>query len=183
MRKLVRKRAPVRRQRRQARSPADRESSRVDRPRPAKPDEHRAAHLFGESAEGGPLATNERQDREGPGRVSFGDDEGMVAADRARHRRVGFGQRADTAEPVHHMLRVDPTDSRIIDAAGRPHPRRWAIGPFTDAPFAGAFSRPNTNAISFRENDRTARAVMQRIEHAAEPAADVRTLELEGEPV
>ncbi|KQR51339.1 hypothetical protein ASF88_19450 [Leifsonia sp. Leaf336] len=79
------------------------------------------------------------------------------------------------------MLRVDPTDSRIIDPAGRPHPRRWAIGPFTDAPFAGAFSRPNTNALSFRENDRTAHAVMQRIEHAADRVADPQTLALKRE--
>ncbi|GAA4139471.1 FAD/NAD(P)-binding protein [Leifsonia shinshuensis] len=85
------------------------------------------------------------------------------------------------------MLRVDPADARVIDAAGRPHPRRWAIGPFTDAPFAGAFSRPNTNALSFRENDRTAHAVIRRIEHVtdrgAERAGDPRTLALTGEPL
>lgn len=83
------------------------------------------------------------------------------------------------------MLRVDPSDARVLDATGRPHPRRWAIGPFTDAPFAGAFSRPNTDALSFRENDRVAQAVMQRIDRAAggpsERSAVVRTLALEGE--
>jgi hypothetical protein len=84
----------------------------------------------------------------------------------------------------HGMLRVDPTDARVIDAAGRPHSRRWAIGPFTDAPFAGAFSRPNTDALSFRENDRVAQAVIQRIGDAvgdsAERSAVLRTLTLEG---
>lgn len=85
----------------------------------------------------------------------------------------------------HGMLRVDPSDARVLDATGRPRPRRWAIGPFTDAPFAGAFSRPNTNALSFRENDRVAQSVMQRIDRAAggssERSAVVRTLALEGE--
>ncbi len=59
----------------------------------------------------------------------------------------------------HGMLRVHPADARVLDATGAPHPRRWAIGPFTDAPFAGAFARPGTNALSFRENDRVAQAV------------------------
>lgn len=84
----------------------------------------------------------------------------------------------------HGMLRVDPADARVIDAAGRPHPRRWAIGPFTDAPFAGAFSRPKTNALSFRENDRVAQAVIRRIGDAvaasSERSAVLRTLTLEG---
>ncbi|MEY9954230.1 FAD/NAD(P)-binding protein [Leifsonia sp. EB34] len=85
----------------------------------------------------------------------------------------------------HGMLRVDPADSRVIDAAGRPHPRRWAIGPFTDAPFAGAFSRPNTNALSFRENDRAAHAVIQQLGRAADSSIErsvlPRTLALTGE--
>ncbi|MFP3467543.1 FAD/NAD(P)-binding protein [Leifsonia sp. SIMBA_070] len=59
----------------------------------------------------------------------------------------------------HGMLRVTPEDARVLDADGLPHPRRWAIGPFTDAPFAGAFARPGTDALSFRENDRVAQAV------------------------
>ena len=59
----------------------------------------------------------------------------------------------------HGMLRVHPEDARVLDATGAPHPRRWAIGPFTDAPFAGAFARPGTNALSLRENDLVAQAV------------------------
>ena len=58
------------------------------------------------------------------------------------------------------LLRVAPADSRVIRADGSRHPRRFAIGPFTSAPFVGAFARPRTNAVSFRENDRVARAVL-----------------------
>lgn len=60
-------------------------------------------------------------------------------------------------------LVVDRADSRIVSAAGDAHPARFAIGPFTSAPFVGAFSRPNTNAVSFRENDRVARAVLEHV--------------------
>jgi uncharacterized NAD(P)/FAD-binding protein YdhS len=65
-------------------------------------------------------------------------------------------------------LRVDPADSRILDTTGTPQTRRFAIGPYTSAPFVGAFSRPNTNAVSFRENDRVARALL----HAARSIAE-----------
>ncbi|GAB2468225.1 FAD/NAD(P)-binding protein [Conyzicola lurida] len=52
-------------------------------------------------------------------------------------------------------------DARVITPDGSPHPRRFAVGPYTNAPFVGAFSRPGTNAVSFRENDRVARAVLE----------------------
>ncbi len=58
-------------------------------------------------------------------------------------------------------LRVRPGDARLLRPDGSPHPRRFAIGPYTNAPFVGAFSRPGTNAVSFRENDRVARAVLE----------------------
>lgn len=61
------------------------------------------------------------------------------------------------------LLTVRPTDSRVVDAAGLAHPRRYAIGPYTTVPFAGAFSRPGTNAIAFRENDASARAILHRL--------------------
>ncbi|WP_431218992.1 FAD/NAD(P)-binding protein [Leifsonia xyli] len=84
----------------------------------------------------------------------------------------------------HGMLRVAPDDARVLDAAGRPHPRRWAIGPFTDAPFAGAFARPGTNALSFRENDRAAQAVLRLLEeraasHGATSPGSLRALSLQ----
>lgn len=60
-------------------------------------------------------------------------------------------------------------DARIIRADGTPHPTRFAIGPYTTSPFVGAFSRPRSNAVSFRENDAVARAVLAAL--AAQPAA------------
>lgn len=56
-------------------------------------------------------------------------------------------------------IRVDGR-AHLIGRDGSTHPSRFAIGPYTSAPFVGAFSRPRTNAISFRENDRVARAVL-----------------------
>jgi hypothetical protein len=49
---------------------------------------------------------------------------------------------------------------RLVDAAGRPHPRRHAAGAFTSRPAAGAFSRPRTNAPAFRQNDAIARELL-----------------------
>jgi uncharacterized NAD(P)/FAD-binding protein YdhS len=58
-------------------------------------------------------------------------------------------------------VRVD--DAGVITGDGTVHTRRFAIGPYTSAPFVGAFARPRTNAVSFRENDRVARAVIRRL--------------------
>ncbi|MET7574115.1 FAD/NAD(P)-binding protein [Streptomyces sp. NPDC005492] len=58
------------------------------------------------------------------------------------------------------LLRVDPTDGRILDTAGRPHPRRFALGPYTDVRTPGAFTRPRTGGPAFRQNDATARAAL-----------------------
>lgn len=52
-------------------------------------------------------------------------------------------------------------DARIVRPDGSAHPRRFAIGAYTSAPFVGAFSRPRTNAVAFRENDAVARAVLE----------------------
>ncbi|MGP4003898.1 FAD/NAD(P)-binding protein [Streptomyces sp. 8N706] len=58
------------------------------------------------------------------------------------------------------LLAVSPDDARTLDRSGRAHPRRFAIGPHTDARASGAFARPRTNAPAFRQNDATARAVL-----------------------
>ncbi|WP_329215879.1 FAD/NAD(P)-binding protein [Streptomyces sp. NBC_01485] len=58
------------------------------------------------------------------------------------------------------LLRVDHADGRVLDRAGRPHPRRFALGPHTDARTPGAFTRPRTGGPAFRQNDATARAVL-----------------------
>ncbi|WP_327357173.1 FAD/NAD(P)-binding protein [Streptomyces sp. NBC_01304] len=59
------------------------------------------------------------------------------------------------------LLAVDPGDGRVLQQDGRPHPRRFALGPHTDARGPGAFVRPRTNSASFRQNDATARAVLR----------------------
>ncbi|MFE2519498.1 FAD/NAD(P)-binding protein [Streptomyces mirabilis] len=58
------------------------------------------------------------------------------------------------------LLRVDRSDGRILDRGGRPHPRRFALGPYTDVRTPGAFTRPRTGGPAFRQNDATARAVL-----------------------
>lgn len=57
-------------------------------------------------------------------------------------------------------LSVNRADARVTRPDGSAHPARFAIGPYTTSPFVGAFSRPNTNAVSFRENDAVARAAL-----------------------
>ncbi|QRP46272.1 FAD/NAD(P)-binding domain-containing protein [Amycolatopsis sp. FDAARGOS 1241] len=53
------------------------------------------------------------------------------------------------------------TDSRLLDAAGTPHPRRFAMGVHTTIRSPGAFTRPRTNAIMFRQNDALARELLR----------------------
>jgi uncharacterized NAD(P)/FAD-binding protein YdhS len=65
------------------------------------------------------------------------------------------------AESPDGLLRVDRSDGRVLDRSGRPHPRRFALGPFTDGRTPGAFTRPRTGGPAFRQNDATARAVLQ----------------------
>ncbi|MDH6627397.1 putative NAD(P)/FAD-binding protein YdhS [Streptomyces sp. LBL] len=64
------------------------------------------------------------------------------------------------AETPEGLLRVDPADGRVLDRAGRPHPRRFALGPYTDSRTPGAFTRPRTGGPAFRQNDATARAAL-----------------------
>ncbi|MFJ7211354.1 FAD/NAD(P)-binding protein [Amycolatopsis sp. NPDC098790] len=52
------------------------------------------------------------------------------------------------------------SDSRLLDGTGRPHPHRFAVGPHTSARSAAAFTRPRTNASSFRQNDAVAREIL-----------------------
>ena len=64
-------------------------------------------------------------------------------------------------------IRVRPADGALVDATGRVHPRRFAIGPHTNVRVAGAFTRPGTNAQSLRYNDAVARAVLRSLAAAA----------------
>ncbi|MFI8534322.1 FAD/NAD(P)-binding protein [Streptomyces aquilus] len=76
-----------------------------------------------------------------------------------------------TAETPDGLLRVDPADGRILDRNGRPHPRRFALGPYTDGRTPGAFTRPRTGGPAFRQNDATARAALLFLGAAAGRAA------------
>ncbi|MEV8587450.1 FAD/NAD(P)-binding protein [Streptomyces sp. NPDC051180] len=58
------------------------------------------------------------------------------------------------------LLVVDPADGRIVERDGRPHPRRFALGPHTTARAGGAFTRPRTGGVAFGQNDVTARAAL-----------------------
>ncbi|AZP16714.1 FAD/NAD(P)-binding protein [Streptomyces aquilus] len=75
------------------------------------------------------------------------------------------------AETPDGLLRVDPADGRILDRNGRPHPRRFALGPYTDGRTPGAFTRPRTGGPAFRQNDATARAALLFLGAAAGRAA------------
>lgn len=58
------------------------------------------------------------------------------------------------------LLRASEVDGRLLDPVHGPHPRRFALGPFTTVRTAAAFARPRTNAPAFRYNDAAARAVL-----------------------
>ncbi|MFE4060098.1 FAD/NAD(P)-binding protein [Streptomyces sp. NPDC059096] len=58
------------------------------------------------------------------------------------------------------LVLVDPGDGRLLERDGRPHPRRFSLGPYTTARSSGAFTRPGTGGPAFRQNDATARAVL-----------------------
>jgi FAD-NAD(P)-binding len=82
-----------------------------------------------------------------------------------------------SAEGSTGRLRVRRPDARVLDPHGAVHPRRFAIGAYTNAPFVGAFARPRTNAVSFRENDRVARAILELANDLAGTAGLPTTLE------
>jgi FAD-NAD(P)-binding len=54
-------------------------------------------------------------------------------------------------------------NGRLLDAQGRAHPRRFALGPHTSARSAAAFTRPRTNALPFRQNDAVAREILREL--------------------
>ncbi|MFF8377398.1 FAD/NAD(P)-binding protein [Streptomyces sp. NPDC015661] len=58
------------------------------------------------------------------------------------------------------LLVVDPADGRILGHDGRPHPRRFALGPHTTGRTGSGFARPRTGAPAFGQNDVTARTAL-----------------------
>ncbi|MFE9249198.1 FAD/NAD(P)-binding protein [Streptomyces sp. NPDC007088] len=65
------------------------------------------------------------------------------------------------------LLAVRPEDGRVRYADGSTHARLFALGPHTDARGAGAFTRPRTNSPAFRQNDATARALLDAVRESA----------------
>ncbi|MEU5422535.1 FAD/NAD(P)-binding protein [Streptomyces sp. NPDC020667] len=70
------------------------------------------------------------------------------------------------------LLAVSPDDGRILDRDGRPHPRRFALGPHTDARAGAAFTRPRSNGPAFRQNDATVRAALGAVRELSPSGAD-----------
>ncbi|MDL5160038.1 FAD/NAD(P)-binding protein [Actinomycetospora termitidis] len=60
------------------------------------------------------------------------------------------------------LIPVRTADHRVLTGSGYDEPadRLFAIGPHTTVRLPGAFSRPNTNNLSFRANDALAQAVL-----------------------
>ncbi|HEV7722067.1 MAG TPA: FAD/NAD(P)-binding protein [Iamia sp.] len=65
---------------------------------------------------------------------------------------------------------VEPKGLRLVDAQGRAHPRRFAVGPHTTAR-APAFARVGTNAPTHHHDDAVARAVLALAAVDSEPVA------------
>jgi FAD-NAD(P)-binding protein len=59
------------------------------------------------------------------------------------------------------LVRVSVEDNRLIGRNNEPHPRRFALGPFTTGRAFAAFARPGTNAPGFRQNDTVARTLLR----------------------
>jgi uncharacterized NAD(P)/FAD-binding protein YdhS len=79
---------------------------------------------------------------------------------------------AGDVRDVDGMVSVDPADSRVVDATGTPHARRFALGPYTTSTAYAAFARPNTNAPNFRQSDVVARAILRFLAASAADGAD-----------
>jgi uncharacterized NAD(P)/FAD-binding protein YdhS len=58
-------------------------------------------------------------------------------------------------------LTVEPAGAHLLDTRGLAHPRRFAVGTNTSSGRGGAFARPRTNALAFRQNDAAARGVLE----------------------
>ncbi len=72
--------------------------------------------------------------------------------------RVADGERTLTIGRV-----VVDADGRVRRADGAVYDALFAIGPFTSHPEGGAFTRPRSDALSFRQTDRVAGALLARL--------------------
>ncbi|NIH86499.1 FAD/NAD(P)-binding protein [Amycolatopsis granulosa] len=70
------------------------------------------------------------------------------------------------------LIHTRVSDGRLLDALGRPQPRRFALGPHTSARSAAAFTRPRTNGPSFRQNDAAAREILRVVREPRDGVAE-----------
>lgn len=82
----------------------------------------------------------------------------------------GAGREQQIGPIANGLVEVRLSDSRLIRKGGGVHPRRFAVGPGTSRPNAGAFSRPNIDALAFREWDSVARAILVELRQIREAA-------------
>lgn len=70
---------------------------------------------------------------------------------------------------------VVDADGRVVRRDGSVHDALFALGPFTTHPEGGAFTRPRSDALSFRQTDRLAGAVRERLLDAPARRAAIPT--------
>jgi hypothetical protein len=85
---------------------------------------------------------------------------------RALHRRGELAEEILAGGQLSTGRIRTTVDAHLVDAEGRPHPRRLALGPHTSARSPGAFTRPRTNAVGFRQNDAVARRILTQLRGA-----------------
>ncbi|GII89117.1 adenylate cyclase [Sphaerisporangium siamense] len=72
-------------------------------------------------------------------------------------------------------LRVE--NNRLVNASGKPHPRRFALGHWVGRGFTiTGFARPSTNALPFRTADALARQILTELTHPTIPTGSPRSL-------
>jgi hypothetical protein len=82
---------------------------------------------------------------------------------RSLYARGGLWESGGTEDGFRHrtgLAAVDGRDGAVLDAAGRRHPRRFALGPFTTALAGGNFTRPGADPVSSRLTDAVARSAL-----------------------
>jgi uncharacterized NAD(P)/FAD-binding protein YdhS len=95
-------------------------------------------------------------------------DAWLPANDVTRTSNPALADLASRAGTAGGRICVDSTGA-VLDAAGHRIPGVWALGAPTSSPDAGAFARPNTNALPFRTTDATAQDIMDHLTHTPAP--------------
>lgn len=99
-------------------------------------------------------------------------DTGAAASDNPALRELAhdLGQELRVADGGFEgslgRVRVDE-EGRILRPDATAHPALFGIGPFTAATEGGAFTRPRSDSLSFRQTDRVAGAIVARVRAAA----------------